>query len=164
MNNNDYTESGILGQLESDEPFHRLFPPTIILYHQEGGALAIGDQGGFVPSRREWEAIRARIDSFYASIDSADIADHNHALYEQHGLLLDSPRLRDAAKPQKTKIPKALRQKIFQRDDFTCQHCGATERLSVDHVYPESAGGTLDESNLQTLCTPCNSRKGAQIG
>jgi hypothetical protein len=59
---------------------------------------------------------------------------------------------------------QARRWRIFARDGYTCQHCratGATVELTVDHVFPVSLGGTNAESNLQTLCRSCNSRKGA---
>jgi len=63
---------------------------------------------------------------------------------------------------RKHPIPRSIRDQIFERDNYTCQHCGSTEALSVDHVHPESKGGTLDLSNLQTLCRSCNSKKGAR--
>lgn len=62
--------------------------------------------------------------------------------------------------PKKLPIPEALRWDIWERDNFTCHHCGARRYLAVDHILPESKGGTLDPSNLQTLCRTCNSRKG----
>ena len=49
-----------------------------------------------------------------------------------------------------------LRWAIWERDNFTCRECGSRRRLSVDHVNP--AGGD-EETNLQTLCVPCNSSK-----
>jgi 5-methylcytosine-specific restriction endonuclease McrA len=63
----------------------------------------------------------------------------------------------------KEPIPKELRWLVWERDNFTCRHCGARQFLSVDHIIPESKGGTLDIGNLQTLCCACNSRKGAKI-
>jgi len=62
---------------------------------------------------------------------------------------------------RKIPIPDALRWEIWERDDFTCQHCGARSYLSIDHIVPESKGESLDPANLQTLCRSCNSRKGA---
>lgn len=62
--------------------------------------------------------------------------------------------------PGKVPIPDDLRWESWERDNFTCRHCGARRFLSVDHIVPESRGGTLDPSNLQTLCRSCNSRKG----
>lgn len=40
-----------------------------------------------------------------------------------------------------------------------CTLCEATERLTVDHIYPISLGGTHDAENLRILCGSCNSRK-----
>ena len=62
----------------------------------------------------------------------------------------------------KQPIPSVLRWTIWERDDFTCQMCGARSHLSIDHIIPESKGGLLVEANLQTLCRSCNSRKGAK--
>lgn len=63
---------------------------------------------------------------------------------------------------QKKKISNSLRWDIWERDNFTCKHCGSRKDLSVDHIIPESKGGTLDKENLQTLCKSCNSKKGAR--
>lgn len=65
-------------------------------------------------------------------------------------------------KYKKDRIPNDLRWQVFLRDDFRCKHCGVRDNLAVDHIIPESRGGTLDFDNLQTLCKPCNSRKGAR--
>lgn len=40
-----------------------------------------------------------------------------------------------------------------------CRYCGATERLTVDHIHPFSLGGTHDPKNLQCLCHSCNAKK-----
>lgn len=60
-------------------------------------------------------------------------------------------------------IPASLRERVYARDGYRCLHCGATDRLSLDHVYPYSRGGADTYSNLQTLCIPCNSSKGARV-
>jgi 5-methylcytosine-specific restriction endonuclease McrA len=60
----------------------------------------------------------------------------------------------------KLPIPEEVRWDVWERDNFTCQVCQQRRFLTIDHVIPESAGGTLDPSNLQTLCRSCNSRKG----
>jgi len=52
---------------------------------------------------------------------------------------------------------------VWERDDLTCQHCGARRFLQVDHIYPYSRGAPLDMDNLQTLCRDCNMAKGASI-
>jgi hypothetical protein len=60
-------------------------------------------------------------------------------------------------------IDEALRWRVWRRDGLRCVVCGAESRLTIDHIYPVSLGGTNDESNLQTLCRSCNSRKGARF-
>ncbi len=60
---------------------------------------------------------------------------------------------------KKVSIPHSLKWSIWERDNFTCKFCGTRENLSIDHVRPESKGGTLDIENLQTLCRSCNSKK-----
>lgn len=64
---------------------------------------------------------------------------------------------------QKTKIPEDLRQSVLERDGFRCVECESIKRLSVDHIIPERHGGPTTFDNLQTLCRPCNSEKGAKI-
>ena len=59
-----------------------------------------------------------------------------------------------------------LRIAVFRRDGYRCQHCGligTREQLEVDHVAPFSRGGPDSFHNLQTLCRPCNRRKGARL-
>ena len=52
---------------------------------------------------------------------------------------------------------------ILNRDNYTCQICGATvkdgAKLEIDHIIPYSKGGTNDENNLQVLCQQCNREK-----
>lgn len=59
-------------------------------------------------------------------------------------------------------IGKRLRFEILRRDGFKCRYCGTTadeRELRVDHVIPETLGGTTEPSNLATACDPCNSGK-----
>jgi 5-methylcytosine-specific restriction endonuclease McrA len=63
---------------------------------------------------------------------------------------------------KKEPIPADIRWAVWERDNYTCQHCGSRRNLTVDHVFPESKGGKMTMDNAQTLCKPCNSRKGAR--
>lgn len=76
-----------------------------------------------------------------------------------------------------TKTPKdtdkyinlKLRQKVLERDSYTCQlsgHKGNEKysdgeivRLEVDHIKPLHTGGRTTEENLWTLCSRCNAGK-----
>jgi hypothetical protein len=60
------------------------------------------------------------------------------------------------------RIADDLRTRVYERDDWECLHCGSPENLSLDHIHPYSRGGDDTFENLQTLCRPCNSRKGAR--
>jgi excisionase family DNA binding protein len=61
-------------------------------------------------------------------------------------------------KPRRA-VPARRRFQVLQRDNFTCQYCGATPPgavLHVDHKVPVVMGGTNDTGNLITACSDCN--------
>lgn len=62
---------------------------------------------------------------------------------------------------QRRKITKEKRRRVYARDGHKCVLCGSTERLTLDHVVPLIRGGTNLDSNLRTLCEPCNHIKGS---
>ncbi len=70
---------------------------------------------------------------------------------------------------QRALMTSSLRQKIMQRDNYTCMKCGLSIReephllLEIDHIMPISMGGLTTENNLRTLCWKCNRKKGAKI-
>jgi 5-methylcytosine-specific restriction endonuclease McrA len=49
---------------------------------------------------------------------------------------------------------------IYARDNHTCQYCGATTRLTIDHVVPKCRGGGDTWENLVVACSSCNTKKG----
>lgn len=57
-------------------------------------------------------------------------------------------------------ISPPVRRAVYARDGHQCKHCGRRDRLSVDHIVARVKGGSDDIANLQTLCMPCNRRKG----
>ena len=57
------------------------------------------------------------------------------------------------------------RTRIIRSQGRRCMYCGVTlnrNNVEIDHNYPVDHGGSNRESNLQTLCGRCNSRKGVQ--
>jgi hypothetical protein len=43
-----------------------------------------------------------------------------------------------------------------------CFFCGATEQLSLEHLFPRTHGGPNEEKNLAWVCRSCNSSKGGR--
>ena len=69
-------------------------------------------------------------------------------------------------KTKRIPLPQAVRDYVFQRDQYRCQSCGcfpAEDCLQVDHILPLAQGGSNDLSNLQTLCQTCNLRKSSRL-
>lgn len=59
-------------------------------------------------------------------------------------------------------VSKRLRYEILRRDNHACRYCGATApeaKLAVDHVIPQSLGGSDKPTNLVTSCVDCNAGK-----
>jgi 5-methylcytosine-specific restriction endonuclease McrA len=52
------------------------------------------------------------------------------------------------------------RHSILARDCHTCQYCGSTRDLTIDHVQPRWSGGPHTWDNLVTCCRRCNLKKG----
>ena len=41
-----------------------------------------------------------------------------------------------------------------------CNYCGSTEKLALDHIFPQKLGGKDNAENLIFACRTCNSSKG----
>ncbi len=71
------------------------------------------------------------------------------------------------SKSQRRLMTPKLREKIKERDNFTCQICGKAMPdgvgLHIDHIVPVSKGGKTVESNLQVLCSKCNGSKSDKL-
>lgn len=58
---------------------------------------------------------------------------------------------------------KKNRNLILTRDANKCSQCSSVKNLTIDHIVPIKHGGGDDIENLQTLCRPCNSKKGSKL-
>jgi len=67
---------------------------------------------------------------------------------------------------QRKAMTKKLRDKIKERDNYTCQECGKhmpdEVGLQIDHIVPIAKGGKSTPTNLRVLCSKCNGRKGGK--
>lgn len=64
--------------------------------------------------------------------------------------------------PNGVNLPGPLRETVMARDGHRCVRCGSTEDLTVDHIFPQSMGGTHAITNLRCLCRSCNSARPVQ--
>jgi len=64
-------------------------------------------------------------------------------------------------------IPRALRQRVRKQAGDRCGYCHSPQKhvlgkLEIDHIIPQSRGGTSEEDNLWLACRLCNGYKGTQ--
>ena len=82
------------------------------------------------------------------------------------GALLDSGRLPEIHhRTDVGKLPpyKTHRHTLYGKQEGNCAGCKhhfPFRNLTVDHIVPQSKGGTDHLDNLQLLCSACNSTKG----
>jgi len=63
----------------------------------------------------------------------------------------------------KERIPTNLRRMVIERDGLRCVYCDldlTNNEVHLDHLIPESQGGTTSFNNLQVTCRKCNLEKG----
>lgn len=100
----DYYESGILDLFTPKIKDFGIVWPYLLFYSESSDSTALEpcDQGGYIPSPREWKEIRERVDLYYENLNAAVIAHHNFELNKKHGLL-PAP-----TKPPKVETPRTL--------------------------------------------------------
>lgn len=81
-------------------------------------------------------------------------------LVSLYGQWAEPPKKEPKVIPRRIYISEELRNQIYEHDGGKCRTCGATEALSIDHIFPFSKGGKTELGNLQTLCCSCNLTKG----
>jgi hypothetical protein len=83
--------------------------------------------------------------------------------------LSDLVKFKKSVAGQRALMTSALREKIKNRDNYTCKICDLSTQdepnllLEIDHIIPLSKNGITSEENLQTLCWRCNRSKGSKI-
>lgn len=61
-------------------------------------------------------------------------------------------------------ITQKKRLAVYLRDGLACAYCGEGieqgAKLTLDHIKPDSKGGSNEATNLVTCCSRCNSARG----
>lgn len=116
------------------------------------------------------------LDIGYQYCDTIDWQRAAWLVYSKRAEALVSSEIRlrhDLFLPRVIRLLKAIRKKfrhggpfrrenLFVRDGYRCRYCGekgSRSDLTVDHVMPESRGGSYSWENTVTACKPCNNRK-----
>jgi hypothetical protein len=68
-------------------------------------------------------------------------------------------------------ISKAMRQEVYERDNYRCHYCGRQldpagdfiNRPTIDHKVPVMLGGADSVDNLVTACRSCSSKKSIKL-
>ena len=76
--------------------------------------------------------------------------------------LHDKPNSQKLNARRSANISHHKRKVVFERNEYRCVSCGTHRNLSIDHIIPVARGGSDDVDNLQTMCVPCNTRKGVK--
>ncbi len=69
-------------------------------------------------------------------------------------------RLKITSRERMWKVPPVNRREVLRRDRHSCQYCGNSKHLTLDHVIPRSRGGQHTWNNVVAACKQCNSKKG----
>lgn len=51
------------------------------------------------------------------------------------------------------------KKQIFERWEHKCAYCGSEENLTLDHIIPQSKGGSDHTPNVLCACEKCNRSK-----
>jgi len=94
---------------------------------------------------------------------NSDIEDIRYHIEHSAHLMSDKVvRERRRAEACRYTARKDIRKLIFERDGKICKPCGATKKLTLDHIIPVARGGEDTLGNMQVLCRSCNSKKGTK--
>jgi hypothetical protein len=127
------------------------FASVLEALESKGFVIRYKDSGrelGFIPSWHEHQVVNIREAKSLLPEPNTEMYVHAHASTAQVSHI-----------PRGVNIPSPLRQTVIARDGGKCVRCGAVDDLTVDHIFPQSIGGTHAISNLRCLCRSCNSAR-----
>lgn len=108
---------------------------------------------------------RAAILLLTGRAEPLELGDNKALLLRSPSLVLQVPaqiRLTTGNPERLWKVPPVSRREVLRRDHYTCQYCGSSKHLTLDHVLPKSRGGQHSWDNVVAACESCNQTKGAR--
>lgn len=113
------------------------------------------------------EEHRARDRAYAAARPTGFHATRAREYYSRNRAAIISYQLWRHAMKRAPSGERIKRDAIFERDGGRCRMCGCDLTVlpvwHLDHIVPLALGGTHEWANLQALCRPCNSSKGARL-
>jgi len=90
-------------------------------------------------------------------------AKHNKRMLQ--GVKIENPYPNDNKNWRKSREYRRWREWCLLRDEYHCQFCGASKKLTVHHIVPASVCPELkyEIRNGLTLCIPCHQNNTEQI-
>ena len=112
-------------------------------------------------AKQKIETVRERIYYSYANLAMAHTAiDKNQDKYGAFNFMIRAKLfkgLKDGIMNMRSIFDD---EKIKLQTGQICNYCGSTEKLALDHIFPQKYGGQDSGENLIYSCRTCNSSKG----
>lgn len=112
-------------------------------------------------AKQKIETVRELIYYSYANLAMAHTAvDKKQEKYERFNFMIRAKLfkgLKDGTMNMRTIFDD---EKIKLQTGQVCNYCGSSEKLALDHIFPQKYGGKDDAENLIFACRICNSSKG----
>ena len=112
-------------------------------------------------TKQEIKSVRELIYWSYANLAMAHMAiEKKHEKYRMINYMIRAKLfkgLKDGTMNMRTIFDD---EKIKLQTGQICNYCGSSEKLALDHIFPQKLGGKDDAENLIFACKSCNSSKG----
>lgn len=114
-----------------------------------------------LPKKEKAEVIHAICDYSLNRVDSsANLSARGNAVFERLRPIMDT-EIRQSLEGRRCAEYKAWRKSVYDRDDYTCQFCGARGvKLNAHHrkAYAVHPDLRYQVENGITLCVPCHKK------
>ena len=112
-------------------------------------------------AKQEIETVRELIYYSYANLAMAHTAiDKKKEKYERFNFMIRAKLFKGLKEGTMNMRTIFDDEKIKLQTGQVCNYCGSSEKLALDHIFPQKYGGKDDAENLIFACRICNSSKG----